>query len=54
MANLRTDSLENVGHLMSSPDFEYIDRDVTKFISCSGPLDEIWHLASPASPIDFE
>ena len=54
MDNLRTGSLENVTHLGGSPDFEYVHHDVTMFIECSGALDEIYHLASPASPIDFE
>src|ERR687885_506656 len=54
MDNLRSGSLENVTHLGGSPDFEYVHHDVTMFIECSGALDEIYHLASPASPIDFE
>jgi dTDP-glucose 4,6-dehydratase len=54
MDNLRTGSLENVTHLEGSPDFEYIHHDVTTYIECPGALDEIYHLASPASPIDFE
>ena len=33
--NLCTGSLENVAHLMSSPDFEYIEYDVTEYIECS-------------------
>ena len=52
--NLRTGSLENVAHLADDPDFEYVDRDVTSYISAPGELDEIYHFASPASPIDFE
>ena len=54
MDNLLTGSLENVTHLAGSPDFEYIDHNVTTYIDLSGELDEIYHLASPASPIDFE
>ena len=54
MDNLRTGSLENVTHLGGSPDFEYVHHDVTMFIECPGALDEVCHLASPASPIDFE
>ena len=52
--NLRTGSLENVAHLQGDPDFEYVDHDVTAFISSTCELDEIYHFASPASPIDFE
>jgi dTDP-glucose 4,6-dehydratase len=54
MDNLCTSSLENVAHLMESQDFEYVEHDVTTYIDCPGKLDEIYHLASPASPIDFE
>lgn len=54
MDNLRTGSPENVAHLESSPDFEYIDHDVTLHIEVEGELDEIYHFASPASPKDFE
>ena len=54
MDNLLTGSLENVTDLAGSPDFEYIDHNVTTYIDLSGELDEIYHLASPASPIDFE
>jgi dTDP-glucose 4,6-dehydratase len=54
MDNLRTASLENVTHLMESQDFEYVEHDVTTYIACPGRLDEVYHLASPASPIDFE
>jgi dTDP-glucose 4,6-dehydratase len=52
--NLRTGSLENVAHLQGDADFEYVDHDVTAFISSTCELDEIYHFASPASPIDFE
>jgi dTDP-glucose 4,6-dehydratase len=54
MDNLVTGSLENVAHLSGSPDFEYVHHDVTRYIDCPGELDEVYHLASPASPIDFE
>ena len=54
MDNLITGSLENVAHLSNSPHFEYVDHDVTTYIDHPGELDEIYYLASPASPIDFE
>ena len=54
MDNLRTGSLENVAHLRDSPDFEYVHHDVTTHIDLPGDLDEVYHLASPASPADFE
>lgn len=54
MDNLSTGSPENVAHLREDPAFEYVDHDVTAYISVSGELDEIYHFASPASPADFE
>jgi dTDP-glucose 4,6-dehydratase len=54
MDSLRTGSLENVAHLQGDSNFEYIDHDVTSYIHVPGELDEIYHLASPASPADFE
>ena len=54
MDNLRTGSLDNVAHLSREADFEYVDHDVSSYIKVPGELDEIYHFASPASPIDFE
>lgn len=54
MDNLRTGSLENVAHLLDDPGFEYVDHDVTLPIEISGEIEEVYHLASPASPKDFE
>jgi dTDP-glucose 4,6-dehydratase len=54
MDNLRTGSLDNVAHLSREADFEYVDHDVSSYINVPGELDEIYHFASPASPIDFE
>jgi dTDP-glucose 4,6-dehydratase len=53
MDNLRTGSLDNIAHLQA-PNFEFVNHDVTTYIDSPGELDEIYHLASPASPIDFE
>ncbi len=53
MDNLSTGTLENVAHLEGAPDFEYIEHDVTTHINVPGELDEIYHFASPASPVDF-
>ncbi len=52
--NLLTGSLKNIAHLRDNPDFEYVDHDVTTYINCPGELDEVYHFASPASPVDFE
>ncbi|HZY57226.1 MAG TPA: NAD-dependent epimerase/dehydratase family protein, partial [Rubrobacteraceae bacterium] len=52
--NLVTGSLENIAHLRDEPEFEYINHDVTTYISYPDELDEVYHFASPASPADFE
>jgi dTDP-glucose 4,6-dehydratase len=54
MDNLRTGSLQNIAHLENDANFEYIEHDVTLHIDISGKLDEVYHFASPASPVDFE
>ncbi len=54
MDNLRTGSLENIAHLRRDTDFDFINHDVTIYIDCPDELDEVYHFASPASPVDFE
>jgi dTDP-glucose 4,6-dehydratase len=54
MDNLCTGRLENIARIMNSPDCELIEHDITNYIDYPGELDEIYHFASPASPIDFE
>ena len=51
--NLITGSLKNLNHLQSNNNFEFIEHDVTKFISIKDKIDYVFHLASPASPIDY-
>ncbi len=51
--DLSTGSPENVSGLRSDPDFEYVEHDVTAHIDVAGELGEVYHFASPASPVDF-
>ena len=51
--NLITGSLNNLKHLKSNNNFEFIEHDVTKFIEINDKLDYVFHFASPASPIDY-
>jgi dTDP-glucose 4,6-dehydratase len=53
MDNLVTGSLSNLAHLNGNPRFSFVKHDVTNQIDVSGPLDGVFHLASPASPIDY-
>jgi dTDP-glucose 4,6-dehydratase len=54
MDNLRTGAFENVAHLGDEANFEYADHDVSAYINVPGRLDEVYHFASPASPVHFE
>lgn len=51
--NLLTGSTDNISHLFGRSDFKFIKHDVTEYIYIPGNLDFIFHLASPASPIDY-
>ena len=53
MDNLITGSLANIEHLFGREDFRFFHHDVTDFIHVPGPIDNILHFASPASPIDY-
>ena len=51
--NLITGSLNNLSHLNSNNNFEFIEQDVTKFIEIKDKIDYVLHFASPASPIHY-
>jgi dTDP-glucose 4,6-dehydratase len=51
--NLLTGSADNIAHLLDNPKFRYVHYDVTEFLYVEGPLDVVFHFASPASPVDF-
>lgn len=53
MDNLITGSLRNIAHLRETPGFSFVHHDVTEYIAVEGPLDEIYHLASLPSPVDY-
>jgi len=51
--NLITGDTDNIAHLSGNKNFRFIKYDVTEYIFIDGPLDNILHFASPASPIDY-
>jgi dTDP-glucose 4,6-dehydratase len=51
--NLITGATRNIEHLAGRADFRFIKHDVTNFIYLDGPVDFVFHFASPASPIDY-
>ena len=44
----------NLAHLEADPGFQLIERDVTMPWDVGGPVDAVFHLASPASPVDYQ
>jgi dTDP-glucose 4,6-dehydratase len=52
--NLLTGSLNNFKPIDSKAPFQFIEHDVTNYIDIEGPLDYVLHLASPASPLDYQ
>src|SRR3989475_7661439 len=51
--NFITGAPANLAHLKSHRDFQFVLHDVTNFIELQGPLDGVFHFASPASPVDY-
>jgi dTDP-glucose 4,6-dehydratase len=52
MDNLITGDVSNIQHF-TGRDFVFVKHDVTNFINVEGPVDLVFHFASPASPIDY-
>ena len=50
--NLDTGSLQNIEHIRDGG-FEFHHVDVTEHVDVASPVDYVFHLASPASPIDY-
>ena len=50
--NFDTGSLANIAHL-KEPEFRFVHADITKHFEIEEPVDFVYHMASPASPIDY-
>jgi dTDP-glucose 4,6-dehydratase len=50
--NLDTGSLANIEHVRDA-DFRFLNHDLTEYVEVDEPVDRIFHMASPASPIDY-
>ncbi len=50
--NLDTGSLGNIHHIRDDA-FEFVNHDLTEPFFLEEPVDFVYHLASPASPIDY-
>lgn len=51
--NFLTGKRENIAHLAGHPRYSFVQHDVIEPLRVDGPLDRIYHLASPASPIGY-
>ena len=51
--NLITGSTDNIAHLQSNPNFEYLQQDIIQPYTVDGPVDYVFNFASPASPVDY-
>ncbi len=51
--NFITGCLGNVEHLRNNPQFSFIRHDISHHLEIDGPIDNILHFASPASPVDY-
>src|SRR6201989_1157090 len=50
--NLETGSLSNIEHIRA-PEFVFLQSDIVEPYFIEEPVDFVYHLASPASPIDY-
>jgi dTDP-glucose 4,6-dehydratase len=51
--NLDTGSLQNIEHIAHRDDFVFVNHDLTQPLFLEDEVDYVFHLASPASPIDY-
>ncbi|MBU0662024.1 SDR family oxidoreductase [Candidatus Micrarchaeota archaeon] len=55
--NFITGSRDNIAHLQGenkNPNFEFIEHDISQPLTVDAPIDFIFNLASPASPVDYQ
>jgi dTDP-glucose 4,6-dehydratase len=50
--NLDTGNLANIEHIRDDA-YTFVNHDLTQHLSIEEPVDFVYHLASPASPIDY-
>jgi dTDP-glucose 4,6-dehydratase len=50
--NLDTGNLANIDHIRGDS-FTFVNHDLTQHLTIEEPVDFVYHLASPASPIDY-
>lgn len=53
MDNFITGSPSNIEHLAGNEDYKFIKHNVSEYIFLPDDIDFVFHLASPASPVDY-
>src|SRR5215210_42933 len=51
--NLETGNLDNIAHIPDGDNFRFVQADITHHYEIDEPVDFVFHMASPASPIDY-
>jgi len=51
--SLITGDTANIAHLAGNEQFTFVKHDVTNYVFIDGPVDNVLHFASPASPSDY-
>ena len=51
--NLLTGHRRNIVHLVSQRRFQFVDHNISEPVQVDGPVDNVLHFASPASPSDY-
>jgi dTDP-glucose 4,6-dehydratase len=51
--NLLTGNPRNIAHLGENPRFRFIEHNISEPLQVDGPVDNVLHFASPASPADY-
>ncbi len=51
--NLLTGTKRNIASVADHPRFQFVEHNVSEPISIDGPVDNVLHFASPASPPDY-
>jgi len=51
--NLITGNVANIEHFAGNEQFHFIKQDISEYLYLPGPVDYVFHFASPASPFDY-
>ncbi|MGH9172700.1 MAG: UDP-glucuronic acid decarboxylase family protein [Vicinamibacterales bacterium] len=51
--NFITGRRKNIAHLHGHPAFQFIEHDIVNEVDASTVVDQVYHLASPASPVGY-